>query len=358
MDSMHVVANGLSCRPGGGLSYFLGVVPELAKQLVGAERLTVLASPLNAGQMLEAFEPDVVRVVPVRGAGMRLAYEQLLMPMLNRNAVLYCPGNFSPVLYGSKRSVLVLQNSIYFGSASLSRRGRIERRLCHRSFSSAGAVVVISNSLQRRIDGDPSVSERENVKVIPSGFTANPPAAVEPANSPGAKPFFLVLGHDYPHKRLGDIVQAWAASRRAESHELVVAGHVSDERKSALTSDLPPEVRSTIRFLNVVVDQAEVSWLFQNAVCLVSASEAEAHPLTLAEAGAVGCPLILSSIDPHHEVATTNADFFPVGDSGLLTGLINDAGDTKKFWEWPVSWEDHALKLVSFLHQRADFHSS
>lgn len=91
--------------------------------------------------------------------------------------------------------------------------------------------------------------------------------------------------------------------------------------------------------------------MLQRARALVAVSTLETFGFTPAEAGAVGCPIVLSDIPAHREVAGGHARYVPVGDAGALRAAIETLPPrgTRRIWRWPVSWDDHARQLHGLL---------
>jgi glycosyltransferase involved in cell wall biosynthesis len=99
-----------------------------------------------------------------------------------------------------------------------------------------------------------------------------------------------------------------------------------------------------------VADRAEVRWLLAHALAMVAPSALEAFPLTPAEAGSLGCPVILSDIPAHREVAGDHATYVPVGDIDGLAGAIGNAVDRpsrRKPWTLRQTWESNARALAA-----------
>jgi glycosyltransferase involved in cell wall biosynthesis len=95
-----------------------------------------------------------------------------------------------------------------------------------------------------------------------------------------------------------------------------------------------------------VAERGQMRWAFEHASALVSMSVLEAFPLTPAEAGSVGCPLVLSDIPPHREVTLGNATFVPPGAvDALADALTGELRPGSRPWRWPASWADNARAL-------------
>ena len=93
-------------------------------------------------------------------------------------------------------------------------------------------------------------------------------------------------------------------------------------------------------FLGQVRDRAHVRWLYEHALASISTSELETFGMTLLEAGAVGCPLMVTDLAAHLEVAGDRARFVPVGGLKELAESMEEMRDDpppRDPWQWPVS---------------------
>lgn len=347
-----VVANAASARVGGGLSY-------IVRQLSALERvrpdldLEVLAAPWNAEALTAALDSPVT-TMKVPNAGARFAYEQLVVPRrTGRDRILYCPGNFIPLLPGGPPSVLTLQNPNYVGAGpAFPANGRWNRRakitLSRWSLRRADRVVVISESLADELRRDlPHLAER--VTVITSGAPVWDQPSRRPSGFSPSGGYVLSLANDYAHKHLDHLVDAWAtAFAERAGPALVLVGDVTAERRSAQLRRVPGPARDRLVHLGSVADRGEVRWLLEHAVAMAAPSALEAYPLTPAEAGAVGCPVVLSDIAPHREVAGGHARYVPVGDRAALAAALAASFDDpppRDRWGLEQSWDDNATEL-------------
>ncbi len=338
-----VVYNAASARVGGGLSYAirqLQSVEDLAVDVV------VLASPWNERALREAVGQSV-QTLRVSGAAHRFAYEQLVVPWRFRGSLLHYPGNFSPLAFGSRRSVVVVQNPNYYGAgrdyeANQSRTRRAKIALSRQSVRRADRVVTISHSLDAQLMRDVPTA-RGKTAVIPSGA----PTLANPSRPRSDLPetFILSLANDYPHKNLHRVAEVWRES--ALPLPLVFAGDVSELTVSKILDSLSPEEASDVHFLGSVASPGEVSWLLTNAACMIAPSSLEAHPLTPAEAGAAGCPLVLSDIPPHREVAGANAEYVRLDapTAAWAEALVGAASGGRRQWTYSYSWTEHGQSL-------------
>ncbi len=355
---MRVLVDALSARVGGGLSFLKGQLGALEARDV---ELQVLTAPWNHDD-LRASLVSPCRRVAVPDLARRFAYEQFVMPLAVKSDVLYCPGNFIPVLGSSVPRVLCVQNPNYFGrgrtlAANTTLGRRVQITLSRASVRRAEATVVISRSLHREMAADGLAGDR--VVVVRSGASEWEVAAEEPDGAPG-QPFFLSLANDYPHKRLGDLVAGWALARTRAGDgfpALAMVGAIPAPRREQLRALAGRQASGrSLFFAGSVRSRSHIRWLLEHCVSMVATSELEALPLVPVEAGTLGTPALLSDIPPHREVADGYATFFDVGDLDALADRLIDSADDRARrppLNWPISWDEHAGRLLHVLERAA-----
>lgn len=353
---MRVLMNALGPRLGGTLTYTQSLLSAFARVRPDWETL-VLANPSNANYL--GGIPGVnIQEVHVPLVGHRVLFEQLILPRRARGFDVMCGlANFAPVLQTRTPSVIILHNSRYFGvGREVSHSGlriRLEALLARRSVRKADRVVVISRSLLSELEHDDLASSR--CEVILSGAPELADHVEKPPGMVTSGPFFVSVANDYEHKRLGDLVAAWAPLPRA-APALVLAGRISADRIDDLRNLVHPDRRSDLLLLGPMAEPSQVRWLYENALAMVSTSELEACPLAPGEAGAAGCPMILSDIPPHREVSEGRGSYFPARDVAALTRSLAEAcavPPPRERWAWPMTWEQNAEQLATLLEGAA-----
>jgi len=229
---------------------------------------------------------------------------------------------------------------------------QVEAALARASVRRADGVVVISRALLAEMEKDGFTSDR--CTVVQSGSPEAMPSPVPVRALEGVDRFFVSVGADYPHKRLDDVVRAWGTLMEDESSSLVIAGTIAPRRVEFQRSLVRPERRTRMFHLGHVGDRAQLRWLLENALALVSASELEAFPLTPGEAGAVGCPLILSDIPAHIEASEGRSAYFRPGDAGSLAATLDAVlihPPDRAPWAWPVTWDMNAEQVAAVLER-------
>jgi glycosyltransferase involved in cell wall biosynthesis len=214
--------------------------------------------------------------------------------------------------------------------------------------SRAKGIIAISETVREQLTS--AVKTQARIEVIHSGHETFTENSERPPRMQ-ANHFVLALASDAPHKRLDDVALAFSIS--GPKAVLVIAGNVSPSRRAALRK---LAAGAELEFLGFVTRRQEVAWLLQNASCAISASSVEAFPLPLVEGAECGCPLILSDIPVHREVAGDHASYFAVGDHVNLSGLIDShlrQHGHREPWSWDVSWQQHSERVADVLRWAA-----
>jgi glycosyltransferase involved in cell wall biosynthesis len=141
-------------------------------------------------------------------------------------------------------------------------------------------------------------------------------------------PYVLFVGTVEPRKNLPLAIRAVARLRaRGQPSRLVVAGRlgwgVSDVEKIMQEE----RVKDSVVLMGHVSDE-ELALLYRHAVCLVQPSLHEGFGYPIAEAMALGCPVIASNIPSHAEVLGDAGLYISPDDvDGLATALCRMSRD-------------------------------
>lgn len=137
--------------------------------------------------------------------------------------------------------------------------------------------------------------------------------------SPGAGFALLSVARLEPVKDLGTLMEAFARVSTDESRLLLIgAGSLEDELKAeARRGEM-----DGVDFLGLV-PRDEVFTRCANADLLVSTSLGEGLPVAVIEAMAARCPVVLSDIPPHRELAD-GEDFIPLVPTGDVDGFSRE----------------------------------
>jgi glycosyltransferase involved in cell wall biosynthesis len=354
---MRVLVDALSGKGGGSLTYLAEQMRALAQVRPDLD-LCMLVAPWNEEAFRELGLP--MRRLSIPNLPVRVAYQQLVMPFAARHwDLLYCPGNMCPLLNPRPPVVVTMQSAHYFGYGlrlpeNQYPRLRFEATMARLSVRRANGVVVVSRALMNEIDSDGLPTLR--CRVIQSGVPKWPDDPRPPPNWALRQPFFVSLARDYPHKRLNDLVRAWATltARIPTTPRLVMAGEIRPRRLQELRYLVPLSLGGRLVHLGPVNDRACVRWLLEQADALITASELESFGLTVVEAGSLGCPVVASDIPAHREVGGSRAMYFPVGDADGLAGALESlvaSHPGREAWNGAGTWEENAAGLAGVFEE-------
>jgi glycosyltransferase involved in cell wall biosynthesis len=143
-----------------------------------------------------------------------------------------------------------------------------------------------------------------------------------PAQSPpgAASPYVLTVGRLSPEKNVRTVLEVALGMESSVGVCFVVLGEGSEQReleRQVAAADIPGRV--------ILLRYTENWWgMLKRASALVNLSSYEGNPNVVLEAMASGCPLILSDITAHRELADDNAAIFvPEGSADALAKAIN-----------------------------------
>lgn len=349
---MRVLVDALPARDGGGVTYLIEEIRAI-ESVAPDVQLELLVAPWSFDAIAEAVRSPVRRV-SVKTIADRFAFEQTVLRRRSRDwDVLYCPINFGPILFGGEMTVLTLHNPNYFGrglttAGTKQARPWVKVKACHAAIRECRIVVAISDAFREEVVLTmPEVASK--LRVVKSGGPQW--ERVRPEALTGLpERFLLAVSSGAPHKRLEHVVAGWADAVRetGETVGLVIVAGL-DSCTQARHRAVAGSAKDLLVHLGAVHHRGQLRWLYQHATAMVSMSVLEAFPLTIGEAGALGCPLVLSDIPPHREVSLGNATFVAPNSPSALAGALREAfmGEPgSRPWRWPVSWEEHGGAMV------------
>lgn len=236
-----------------------------------------------------------------------------------------------------------------------------------RTASECARHVIVNSEVTRGVLKDYLVAAGWRVPpitVLPLGvgeeFRRDPDAAVEPP----AVPYFVVLGTVEPRKNHALLLRIWRRlAATPGTPRLVILGRRGWSNEAvfrALDDD------STIRGHVVEwpgVDDAGVRTLLQGARALLAPSFAEGYHLPVAEALALGTPVLASDIAAHREIAGTYAELLgPEDDEAWLAAVTEYAAKTsprradrhRRTHDYePARWPGHLASALAVLEHAA-----
>jgi len=134
--------------------------------------------------------------------------------------------------------------------------------------------------------------------------------------------FILHVGSPLPHKNIDGLLKAFELVKKSnKSLQLVLAGK-KEHFMNELIRDYSLDKNNDVVIPGYVSD-AELKWLYKNAVCYVLPSLSEGFGLPGLEAMAHGCPLVSSSATCLPEIYGDAAEYFEPRDINDLAEKIN-----------------------------------
>ena len=313
----------------------LQVAPEFSgvgRQLLelGAEaRRSGLEGELElrcSAEMVETLRPafpDGTRFhTPLRTSRprfLRIAYQQLVAPLLDRGSVvLVCLGEQAPA-WGRARLVYMVNDLRRITNPETSTR---VERLYFRLSTLAGL---------RRADRILTVSEftRGEVqrvmepRVQPVVIAQHPAPSPAPVGALPASKRLLVVGALRPYKGLDTVIEALRILKSGSGPvpEVVCVGgseRMDGYAQSLRKRSIEAGVSDCFRLAGWL-DQEDLDELYRSAAGTVNPSRFEGYGFAVAESLARGLPTIASDLPSHREIAADRgALFFPMGSSPAL----------------------------------------
>jgi alpha-1,3-rhamnosyl/mannosyltransferase len=198
-----------------------------------------------------------------------------------------------------------------------------------RSLRAADALIAVSEATRDRLlDHLPDVAE--TVIVIPTP----PPTAVVDAvpvsveRVAALSRFFLYVGDLSPRKDVGFLLSLWTEIGERLGAPLVLVGADGWRADPVLEAIAAAEATGHVIRLGLVSD-GELRWLYERAAAVVSASRYEGTGLPIAEALALGTPVVINDEPALKETAAGDAIVVPTTDrtawADALLGIVDHA---------------------------------
>lgn len=251
------------------------------------------------------FEPSGLPIVDTGISAFsptqRVLAQNLQLPRVCRRErldLLYCPGNAAPLFAGLPVVVTLhdLHHRQYQADYAAGKRAFF-RVLAEPSLRKAARVVVPS-----RFTASQAMHHLQlATTVVPMSpqLLAPDRNAIADEPAPPAQPYFVSVSSALPHKNVELLLRAFAAYRAngGTCALLLVGRHPSAQAADGVI------VRESI-------DDAALRRLYVHAMGLLSASEYEGFGLPLAEALALGCPVLAPRMASIPEVLGDDGHYF------------------------------------------------
>lgn len=290
--------------------YARQITAQIDRRLAAAGAGAVILTPPSATD--PGYAALSMRRVGIMGGH---AWEQAALPLAWRGRLLNL-GNTAPLARGDQivclhdANVFTMPES--YGKAFRQTYQYLQPRLARRASCVATVSAASARSLGRHLGLDPG-----GIVVLPNGHEhaldwVPDAAVVAPAAlaGRGERPFVLAVGSRARHKNL-KLLGAIAPSLAAQGIDVVVAG--GGGAIFATHDEAAPEGVIEVGR----VEDADLAWLMDRALCLAFPSYTEGFGLPIIEAMARGCPVVSSDRASMPEVC---------GDAALMASPDDPAG--------------------------------
>lgn len=308
--------SGIEEGAGGARGFFEGMIPEMAADSRISELVIYAPSWYSDGGRWTLPTTRVVRCAVPKGRPLRVAYEQLALPLhavRDRLDVLFSTGNYRPLAYrGANVVALHAIQHFLLGDDIGGLRARYLEFAVPRSVRSADMTIAVSETL--RLDSIKLFGLDPNrIAAVPLG----PPPWVEqllastagntalPHRLADGRPYVMCISRLYSLKNHQRLIEAFALLLRQHElpHQLLIVGGdadltAADLEKVAFQAGVSDRVMLLGR-----MPQSDVAGLYAGATAIAYPSLYETFGHPVLEAFATGTPLITSSRGATAEIA-------------------------------------------------------
>lgn len=326
---------------GGSEIYVRCLVPELAR-LVGADSLTLFASPELAAEMRATPWFECGTVVTVRAPGRsrvrRSAAEQLLLPLAVRRArvdVLHNMASTAPAWSGAQASVTTILDLIYLHYPAAHSRllaggmGMLVPLAARRSDRIIAISHATKDDLVASLGIDPIKIDVVHLGPGP-GSDAEPTPEVDLRRRLGLGDAAIVVSPSArrAHKNLERLLDAFALVDDPSQPTLVLPGYATGVEDALVTRARQLGLADRVVFCGWLSD-ADLAGLYASATALVFPSLYEGFGLPVLEAMRRGLPVACSERSSLPEIAGDAALLFDPESvraiAEAITRLLSDA---------------------------------
>lgn len=293
-----------------------------------------LIGPRNLARSLPGFEAQ--RSGVLRGQ----LWEQLDLPRVTRPDLLLNLCNLGPM--ASTAAITMIHDAQIFAAPESYRWGFVRwYRNVQPMLGARHARILTVSEFSADELARFGVARRDHISVVPNGAdhllveSSEPEILDRLALVP--RKFVIGLANVQPHKNIGLLLKAFAASEVAELR-LVLVGAARREEFELLGHLVPPNVVFTGR-----ITDGELRALMERALCVAFPSTTEGFGLPPLEGMSLGCPAILAPCGALVEVAADAAVFASPIDPRQWVSAIRSFADQPSRWaEYSQAGRDRA----------------
>lgn len=184
-------------------------------------------------------------------------------------------------------------------------------------------IIADSHSTKKDIMKHLAIPDK-NIHVVYPAVTVKPISASKQAQVRKAyglhRPFILTVGKIEPRKNISALIQAFAQSTLAPSHDLAIVGARGWGDASTIP-EIPAHVEKSLRWLGYVPDE-DLYALYGQAQQSVMPSLYEGFGFPIIEAMALGCPVACSDTSSLGELGKGYAQLFNPLDINDITQAL------------------------------------
>jgi glycosyltransferase involved in cell wall biosynthesis len=326
------VIDGSMARGGGGFTYLVNIVPELAR-LAPRDRFQIFVGDRRVAESVPAARNTEIAFVGQLGqrARLRFTYREAARRAAAWGADLYFSAGELAPLRAPFPTIAAFRNPVVFAPRQgLPARQRarlgVLNALARLSASRCDRILFVSEDSARWIGDLTGVPEHRRA-VVHHGVA--PAAWRQPRKETAAAPYILSVSSIYPHKNYVRLIEAWTrlARRRPQTPDLLIIGDVQDAataRRMDEARDAADGLAERIHILGEV-PYAEVRRYYAGAALFVFPSYLETFGHPLLEAMASDLPLVAADTPVFREIAADAAFYADPFETASLASAMEDA---------------------------------
>jgi glycosyltransferase involved in cell wall biosynthesis len=331
---MRVLVDGTMARSGGGHTYLVNILPQLARLAPDSRFRVLLRSPRVAAEIQPARNLDVEMLPEIGWAG-RLRFMARDAARIARawGADLYFSAGETVPLASPCPSIASFRNPNVFTSLdqgwSLGTRLRLRllRDLARVSARTAQRILFVSDDSATWI-GDSLGLEPWKRVVVHHGVDAARWAAT-PKRPVHPWPYILSVSSIYRYKNFVKLIEAYAllAKRRRDIPDLVIVGDDLDPEYAQKMKAARAATRSLAEQIHILgeVPYADIPSWYAGAELFVFPSHLETFGHPLLEAMASDVPVVAADVPVFREIAGDAAFFADPHSAPALASAMQDA---------------------------------